>query len=60
MVVTSSGKSGEVLMNEVRGHTAMARMGSTEEVAKTAGFLLSDESAFTTGAIYAVDGGMTS
>ncbi|GKX62648.1 short-chain dehydrogenase [Pragia fontium] len=37
----------------------MKRMATREEVAKTVAFLLSDDSSFTTGAFYAVDGGYT-
>lgn len=37
----------------------MKRMASREEVAKTVAFLLSNDSSFTTGAFYPVDGGYT-
>ena len=35
------------------------RMGTPDEVAKLIAFLLSDESSYTTGACYTVDGGLT-
>lgn len=37
----------------------MKRMATREEVAKTVAFLLSDDSSFTTGAFYPIDGGYT-
>ncbi|PHM46186.1 3-ketoacyl-ACP reductase [Xenorhabdus mauleonii] len=37
----------------------MKRMATRAEIAKTVAFLLSDESSFTTGAYYAIDGGYT-
>lgn len=39
-------------------HVPLQRYGTAEEVARTMVFLGSDEAAFTTGAIYLVDGGM--
>ena len=35
------------------------RMGTPDEVAKLIAFLLSDESSYTTGACYTVDGGLS-
>jgi NAD(P)-dependent dehydrogenase (short-subunit alcohol dehydrogenase family) len=43
---------------ELIARTPMARFGTVEEVVGTAVFLASDESAFTTGQIIAVDGGL--
>ncbi|HGW6092057.1 TPA: SDR family NAD(P)-dependent oxidoreductase [Serratia marcescens] len=37
----------------------LGRMATREEVAKTVAFLLSDDSSFTTGAFYSIDGGYT-
>ena len=37
----------------------MGRLGRPEEIAELAVYLVSDESAFTTGAVHVVDGGWT-
>ncbi|OAP63903.1 hypothetical protein AYL99_03130 [Fonsecaea erecta] len=42
-----------------QGMSPIKRMGKPEEVAKLIAFLLSDDSSFTTGAVYTIDGGMT-
>ena len=56
------------MMVEVRAHTGsrdgtrprIDRMGTPDEVARLIAFLLSDESTYTTGACYTIDGGFTS
>jgi NAD(P)-dependent dehydrogenase (short-subunit alcohol dehydrogenase family) len=40
-------------------HIPMGRFGEAEEIARAALFLASDESSFTTGATFLVDGGIT-
>ena len=59
MLGPNTGRTREMLMAEIRGHTPLARIGTVEEVANTIAFLLSSDSSFTTGAVYTVDGGMT-
>jgi NAD(P)-dependent dehydrogenase (short-subunit alcohol dehydrogenase family) len=41
------------------GMSPIDRMGTPDEVAKSIAFLLGEESSFTTGAVYTIDGGMT-
>ncbi len=48
-------KQREALMNNI----PMGRLGTPEDIAKVVGFLSSDEAAYITGQVIAVDGGMT-
>jgi len=48
-----------VLEKTLSGMTALGRMGETEEIAKAALYLASDEASFVTGAEIVVDGGAT-
>ena len=41
------------------GMSPIDRMGTPDEVAKLIAFLLCEDSSFTTGAVYTIDGGMT-
>ncbi|KAL5384419.1 hypothetical protein PMIN04_010603 [Paraphaeosphaeria minitans] len=59
MLGPNTGRSRDEMLAEVAGHTPMNRLGTVEEIAKTVAFLLSEDSSFTTGAVYAVDGGWT-
>ena len=58
------------MLTELRGQLGSAasgdspgllikRMGTPDEVARLIAFLLSDESSYTTGACYTIDGGMS-
>ncbi|CAI0847360.1 SDR family NAD(P)-dependent oxidoreductase [Serratia ficaria] len=47
------------LRRQMAASHPMGRMATREEVAKTVAFLLSDDSSFTTGAFYSIDGGYT-
>jgi 3-oxoacyl-[acyl-carrier protein] reductase len=53
----TSGLSAE-LLDEIRARTPLARFGSAEEIADAVAFLVSDEAAFITGQVLAVDGGL--
>jgi 3-oxoacyl-[acyl-carrier protein] reductase len=48
----------EALLTELVARTPLARFGTTEEIASAVAFLVSDEAAFITGQVLAVDGGL--
>jgi 3-oxoacyl-[acyl-carrier protein] reductase len=48
----------EALKNEITARTPLGRFGTTEEVANAVAFLASEEAAYITGQVLAVDGGL--
>ena len=49
----------EKMVEKIKSKVALGRLGSAEEVAAVATFLLSEDSSYVTGSQYMVDGGMT-
>ena len=48
----------EALQAEITARTPLGRFGTPEEIAKAVAFLASDEAAYITGQVLAVDGGL--
>ena len=48
----------DALKDEITARTALGRFGTTEEIANAVAFLASDEAAYITGQVLAVDGGL--
>ncbi|HEY3728500.1 MAG TPA: SDR family oxidoreductase [Solirubrobacteraceae bacterium] len=61
VVIVTGGASGIGLATARRlvAEGSRGRLGTAEEVAPLAAFLLSDEAPFITGAVYSIDGGET-
>ncbi len=55
--VTRTGASANDVYRSMDGVQPMGRVGKPEEIAQSVAFLFSDESSFTTGSLFAVDGG---
>ena len=58
-LAAQQGRSVEDVRKEFEARQAMGRIGTPEEVAELAVYLASDESSFSTGSIYTVDGGFS-
>ena len=54
---TKTGTAQDEIYKSLDGVQPMGRIGKPEEIAQSVAFLLSDESSFTTGSLFAVDGG---
>ena len=46
------------VLDRLRGQIPVGRLGKPEEVARVVGFLAADESAYITGQVWAVNGGL--
>jgi len=55
--IAKTGTVSEEVYRSLDGVQPMGRIGKAEEIAQSVAFLLSDESSFTTGSLFAVDGG---
>lgn len=56
-LATKSGRKTEEIYKELETIQPLTRIGKPEEIAETVAFLLSDESSFTTGSLFSIDGG---
>jgi NAD(P)-dependent dehydrogenase (short-subunit alcohol dehydrogenase family) len=57
--VAKTGTAADEVYKSLDAVQPMGRVGKAEEIAQSVAFLLSDESSFTTGSLFAVDGGYT-
>jgi 3-oxoacyl-[acyl-carrier protein] reductase len=51
-------KMPEAVLNEMKAHTPLGRLGTPEDIANVYAFLASDEAAYIHGAVISVDGGI--